>query len=136
MTATEDTPPLQADLPDILRLVAELATVQPMGRRGRQILMALHVAGLDVEKMDGLVIEGEVYNARWRQEYAVCHCGDDKHEFRRDAPPGRGHWHGTKHDAQSLLNEAIARWEAWTPNRPKPHLATHLVASTGTERVA
>ena len=136
MTATEETPPLQADLPDILRLVAELATVQPMGRRGRQILMALHVAGLDVEKMDGLVVEGEVYAARWHAEYAVCHCGDGKHEYRRDAPRSRGHWHFRRTDADNDLKRAKQQWSAWeSKSKPEPHLVTHLVASTGTELV-
>jgi hypothetical protein len=136
MTATEETPPLQADLADVLRLVAELATVTTMGRRGRQISLLLHNAGLDVGKFDGLVVEGEVYAARWHAEWAVCHCGDDRHEWRRDAPPGRSNWHFRRTDAETGLKRAKQQWSAWeSKSKPEPHLVTHLVASTGTETV-
>lgn len=136
MTATEETPPLQADLADVLRLVAELATVTTMGRRGRQISLLLHNAGLDVAKFDGLVVEGEVYTAKWHAEWAVCHCGDGKHEYRRDAPRSRGHWHFRRADADADLKRAKQQWSAWeTKSKPEPHLVHHLVASTGTELV-
>lgn len=125
MTATEDTPPLQADLSDVLRLVAELATTPAMGRRGRQILFALSNAGHDIEKFDGLVIEGETYTASWRKEYAPCGCRDGVHRFTRDSYFGRSYWTETRVDAEQI----VRRWGTGG------HLVTHLVATTGIEVV-
>lgn len=137
MSAIEPTPELQPDLPDILRILSELATVPTMGRRGRQILFELAHAGDHVEKLEGLVIEGEVYNARWHAEYAVCKCGNDKHEWRRDAPHARGHWHFRRTDADTELKRAKQQWSSWeSKSKPEPHLVKQIVASTGAERVA
>lgn len=137
MTATEETPELQPDLSDVLRLVAELSTVSTMGRRGRQILFELAHAGDHVEKFEGLVIEGEAYGMRWHAEFAVCKCGDGKHEYRRDAPHARGHWHFRRFDADTELKRAKQQWAAWeSKSKPEPHLVKQLVASTGAERVA
>jgi hypothetical protein len=135
MSATDETPELQADLSDVLRLVAELATVPAMGRRGRQILLQLHAAGADIERMNGLVVEGEVYDARSHAEYAVCMCGDRRHEWRRDAPHGRSHWHFHRRDADAQLKRAKEQHARWERKRPEPHLVTHLVATTSTEVV-
>lgn len=136
MTATEETTPLQPDLPDVLRILGELAHIPTMGRRGRQILFELAHAGDHVEKFEGLVIEGEVYGITWRQEFAVCKCGDGKHEYRRDAPHGRGHWHEARRDVDALLAVAVNRWSSWEKHRPEPHMVTQVVATTSTEKVA
>jgi hypothetical protein len=129
-----ETPELQADLSDVLRLVAELATVPAMGRRGRQISLLLHNAGLDVGKFDGLVVEGEVYAARWHAEFAMCRCEDGKHQFGTGGI-GRSYWHSNRRDADIQLRSARGVWAEWEQHRPEPHLVTHLVASTSTEVV-
>lgn len=136
MTAVEETPELHADLPDLLRLITELATVPTMGRRGRQILFALANAAHDVEQMTGLVIEGDVYTAAWTTEWAACKCGDNRHEWRRDAPEGRGLWHLARRDAEAEVKEAQRHHMSWYPGRPTPHLVKHLVATTTTEKVS
>jgi hypothetical protein len=135
MTATDPTPDLQADLPDVLRMVAELGTVRPMGLVGRRILLALANAALDVEKFEGLVIDGEVYAMRWRKEWACCKCGDGKHEWRRDAPQARSHWNFTRTDAESEVRQASQQRMSWNPGSPEPHLVSHIVATTSTEEV-
>lgn len=121
------------DLADVLGMVERLGSVRPMGRDGRRLAIAL--SAVDVEALYGLVIDGECYDMRWVKEFAVCLCGDGKHEFRRDAPQGRGHWHSTRRDVDSALKDANAAHANWYPNRPVPHMVTHLVATTGTEIV-
>lgn len=135
MSAIEETPELHADLPDLLRMVAKLATVKRLGRDFRRLALALADAGADVERMEGLVIEGEAYAATWRQEYAVCRCGDGKHEERRDAPPGRAAWQRTRREADASLATAVARWKWGARSNPEPHLVHHLVSTTTTEKV-
>lgn len=136
MTNTEETPPLQADLPDVLRMVARIATVPRLGRDFRRIALALANAGHDLDRMDGLVIDGETYSATYRKEFAVCRCGDGKHEARRDAPPGRAAWQTTRREADASLATAIDRWQ-WAGGRtPKPHRVFHIVATTSTEAVS
>jgi hypothetical protein len=134
MTA-EPTPDLHADLPDVLRLVANLATVPRLGREFRSTALALADAGADVERMDGLVIEGEAYDVQWRHEWALCHCGDGKHEFRKDWPRGRGQWRRTRREADAEVTRARQQRVSWETNKPEPHLVTQLVATTGTEVV-
>lgn len=122
MTGPEEKPELQADLSDVLRLVAELATIPTMGRRSRQILFALANAGHDVERFDGLVIEGEVYPARWRKSYAACGCRDDAHTWTRDNDWfGRGNWMDNRADAQARVD------------RIQGHLVTQITAYTPLE---
>jgi hypothetical protein len=135
MTATEETPELQASLGDTLAMVAKLGAVRRLGLEWRRLALALSNTAPDIACMDGLVIEGEVYAARWRQEYAVCHCGNNLHEYRRDWPRGRGHWHTTKREAQAMLKQAQDQRASWEPRRPEPHLVSHLVATTATETV-
>ena len=123
MTDADETPELQADLSDVLRLITELATVATMGRRGRQILFALANAAHDVERFEGLVVEGEVYGVRWHQEWAPCGCRNGDHTFSRDGWFGRSYWTTDK------------TWAAAKANRLKGHLVTRLLASTTTEVV-
>jgi hypothetical protein len=135
MTA-EPSPDLHADLPDVLRMVASLDTVPRLGREFRRTAQALANIAPDVEHMNGLVIEGEAYAVRWYREHAICHCGDDRHEYRKDWPRGRGHWHLRKDDAEAELRRAEQQRASWESHRPEPHLVWHLVAETTTEAVA
>jgi hypothetical protein len=135
MSAIDEMPDLQADLPDVLRLVAELATVPAMGRRGRQILLQLHAAGSDVGRMDGLVIEGETYAVTWRKEHAVCRCGDREHAARKDWPRGRGAWRWTLREASAELQRARQQ-RLHSALMPVPHLVSQLVAVTPAEVTA
>jgi hypothetical protein len=136
MTATDETPDLHADLPDVLNLVAKLGAAPRLGRDFRRAALTLANAAEDVEHMNGLVIEGEAYNVRWYHEWAVCHCGDVRHEYRKDWPRGRGHWHLRKDDAETELRRAQQQRASWESHRPEPHLVWHLVAETTTEAVA
>lgn len=131
MEVTEHETP---DLADVMGMLARLHTVAPMGRDGRRILLAL--SAVDPEKLDGLVIDGETYDITYRTQWAVCRCGDKKHEARRDAPPGRAAWQTTRREADASLATAIDRWQ-WAGGRtPKPHRVFHIVATTSTEAVS
>lgn len=124
---------LRATLADLLRLVTELRDIPAMGRRGRLILLALKQAAHDVPLMGGVVAGGEVHAAIVRREYAVCHCGDGQHEFRKDWPRGRGSWSTSRHDTEGRLRRVLAQHATWDPKQPEPHLVTHLIATTATE---
>lgn len=123
MTDTEETPELQADLSDVLRMVAELATIPAMGRTGRKTLLRLADAAEDVDRFEGLVIEGEVYNVTWHQEWAACGCKDGLHSFSRDGWFGRHYW---------TMDKA---WALQKSVKVKGHLVTRFLASTTTEVV-
>lgn len=125
----------RADLPDVLRMVATLATTHRMGAEFRASSLRLADAGHDLEHMSGLVIDGEVYGVQHKQEWAVCRCGDGKHRFNRDSTYARGYWHETRRDADEMLARAVKRWAEWEPKSPEPHLTTRLWATTGTEVV-
>jgi hypothetical protein len=134
MTA-EETPELHADLGDVLRMVTTLDRPPRLGAIWRKIALALTNTAPDVEKMHGLVIEGEVYDVAVRHEWAPCSCGDGRHEFRRDAPRARGHWHQTRRDAEEQVRRMQERRIISEPRAPQAHLVTHLVATTTTEEV-
>lgn len=126
---------LRATLSDLFRMVEELRDIPAMGRRGRQILLELKQAAHDLPLMGGLVIKGDLYAVTSHREWAVCHCGDGKHELRKDWPRGLGMW-TTERAATEELKKATAQHTSWgTPGRPEPHLVTHLVATTPTEAV-
>jgi hypothetical protein len=130
-----DPEPEHATLEDVLRMVSRLGQEKRMGRDWRRTALALTAAAADLEHMDGLVHDGEVYNATIATEYAACKCGNARHEFRRDAPEGRGHWNFTRLDAEAQLAVAHQNRLSWYPNRPVPHLVVHLVATTTTEKI-
>jgi hypothetical protein len=124
MAAEEEAPELQADLPDILRLVETLGTARRMGRLWRKAALALADAAQDLERMNGLVVEGEVYTAHWRHSWAACGCRDGKHTWTRDnAWFGRAGWQETRADAQAQAD------------RVRGHLVTQLTAYTPMEVV-
>ena len=122
MTAAADSPELHADLSDVLRMVASLDVMTRLGQEWRRRALALSDAAPDVERMDGLVIEGEVYALdRVRQEWAPCGCKDGQHEFSTDAPWfKRGYW--TEKAAAMKTAETL-----------RGHVVTHLVATTPME---
>jgi hypothetical protein len=132
--ADEDAQP--ATLEDLLRMVEKLGTEKRMGREWRKLALRISDAVEDLKTMEGLVSEGEVYAlGRVWKEHATCKCGDNKHEYRRDAPEARGHWHQTRRDAETELVESKQHHVMWYPNRPTPHLVARLAATTGTEKV-
>lgn len=127
---------LRATLADLFRMVGELRDIPAMGRDGRRILLSLKQAAHDLPLMGGLVVKGDLYAITAREEWAVCHCGDDKHELRKDWPRGRSDWARSKPAALEQLKRARQQHTTWdTPGRPVPHLVHHLVATTPPEEV-
>ena len=119
----EDTPELHADLPDLIRMIARMPTVPRLGSIWRELALAISDAGEDIDRMAGLVAEGEVYNVRWEQQWAPCACKDGKHRFTRDGWFGRLGWMETRADAEKRRD------------RVRGHLLTRLIATTSMEVV-
>lgn len=128
-----DPEPTTPDLADVMGMVDRLGATSVMGRDGRRLALAL--SAVNVESLEGLVIDSEVYSITHRTEWATCRCGDGKHEERRDAPPGRAAWQRVRREADASLALAIARWKWGARTSPEPHLVTHVVAVTSTEVV-
>jgi hypothetical protein len=124
--------PMPLKLAVLLNHAARLKAVPRLGRDFRREALAL--ADADIDGTAGLVVQGVAHEARIYEEFAVCWCNDEKHEYRRDAPRGRAHWHSTRRHAEAELREAIKGWMKWykPEKQSMPHLVCHYVASTPT----
>jgi len=129
MIDDEDDDP-RPDLADVLQIVEILGSIPMRHRNWRRA--ALSLADADLGALSGLVVKGEAHAARIFEEFAVCYCGDELHEYRRDAPIGRAHWHSTREAAEEELEHGRLFRAKWEPKRPAPHLVSHFVASTAT----
>lgn len=120
-----DEAPQPAGLEDVLADVSRIGLVKRMGRDFRRLALRLADNSEHLATMSGLVVEGEVYTASWRQEYAACGCKKGDHPFTRDNPWfARSHWQETRADAQAMATKVHG------------HLVTRLVAVTPVEVVA
>ena len=82
--------------------------------------------------MDGLVHDGETYNATVRQMWGACRCDDGKCAL---IPLDDDFWRPTKRDAEDRVARMIERRGRWEKDAPLPHLVSQLVARTSVERV-
>lgn len=120
--ADEDAQP--ATLEDLLRDVSLIGLTKRMGRDFRRLSLRIADTSEHLADMSGLVVDGEVYTASWRQEYAACGCKKGDHPFTRDNPWfARSHWQETRADAQAMATKVHG------------HLVTRLVAVTPMEVV-
>jgi len=118
----EDPEPL--GLEDVIRMVAGLALDRRLGRDWRRRALALTDAAAELESMSGLVIDGQVYDARHHQDWAPCGCKNKQHQYIPDNPWfARSHWTETRADAAELT----AKYRG--------HLVTRLTATTPIEEV-
>jgi hypothetical protein len=120
---TEETPELEAELSDLLRMVTRMGEAPRLGKEWRELALAITNAAGDVEKMSGLVLDGEVYNVRVEQHWAPCGCRDGKHRFSRDGWFGRAGWLDDREEAEKRKD------------RVRGHIVTRLVAATSLEVV-
>lgn len=122
-------------LTDLLTMIETLGTSPRLGREWRRTALALTNTAQALGGMSGLVLAGEVQESSSRFEWAVCRCGNERHEFRRDAPTGRGHWQQLS-DALTESKQAASQRTSWDPKArtPEPHLVIHLVTTTDTKR--
>lgn len=125
----------RADLSDVLGMVAVLGTAVRLGGEFRRTAQALADAAPDLEHMDGLVHDGEVYNATVRQMWGACRCADDLHDRSPSEQLNIDFWRPTKRDAEERVARMVERRGRWEKDGPVPHLVSHLVARTSVEVV-
>jgi hypothetical protein len=135
MNYDETLPPTSPNLEDVLGMVEALNSKADSLWRYN---LALALSHTDLNALSGLVVRGHAHEVRIFQEFAVCRCGDERHEYRRDLPPGRGHWHSDRDVAEADLRHAVEHQVIWDPKyrNPVPHLVSHYIASTQTRPVS